>query len=88
MEYVLEGSVRRDADRVRITAQLIPMKDQTHLWAREYERDTKDLLVVQSEIAREISGEIQTALGEHKPIPPAFGDPRFQDLLRRVGFTQ
>jgi TolB-like protein/DNA-binding winged helix-turn-helix (wHTH) protein len=70
VQYVLEGSVRRDADRVRITAQLIQMSDQTHLWAREYDRDTKDLLVVQSEIAREISGEIQTALGEHKPIPP------------------
>jgi TolB-like protein/DNA-binding winged helix-turn-helix (wHTH) protein len=68
VQYVLEGSVRRDADRVRITAQLIQMKDQTHLWAREYDRDTKDLLVVQSEIAKEISGEIQSALGEHRPI--------------------
>src|ERR1700723_151870 len=70
VEYVLEGSVRRDADRVRITAQLIQMKDQTHLWAREYDREPKDVLALQSEIAREISGEIQTALGEHKPISP------------------
>ena len=70
VEYVLEGSVRRDADRVRITAQLIQMKDQTHIWAREYDRELKDVLALQSEIAREISGEIQTALGEHKPIPP------------------
>ena len=70
VQYVLEGSVRRDADRVRITAQLIQMKDQTHLWAREYDREAKDVLVLQSEIAREISGEIQTALGEHKPITP------------------
>jgi len=70
VQYVLEGSVRRDGDRVRITAQLIQMKDQTHLWAREYDRGTKDVLVLQNEIAREISGEIQTALGEHKPIAP------------------
>jgi len=70
VQYVLEGSVRRDADRVRITAQLIQMKDQTHLWAREYDREAKDVLVLQSEIAREISGEIQTALGEHKPVAP------------------
>ncbi len=74
VQYVLEGSVRRDADRVRITAQLIQMKDQTHLWAREYDRETKDVLVLQNEIAREISGEIQTALGEgereHKPTAP------------------
>jgi TolB-like protein/DNA-binding winged helix-turn-helix (wHTH) protein len=77
--YVLEGSVRRDADKVRITAQLIQMKDQTHLWARQYDREPKDVLVVQSEIAREISGEIQTALGEHKrttPVPPGILSPQ------------
>jgi TolB-like protein/DNA-binding winged helix-turn-helix (wHTH) protein/Tfp pilus assembly protein PilF len=77
--YVLEGSVRSDADKVRITAQLIQMKDQTHLWARQYDREPKDVLVVQSEIAREISGEIQTALGEHKhitPIPPETLSPQ------------
>ena len=68
VQYVLEGSVRRDADKVRITAQLIQMRDQTHLLARQYDRETKDLLVLQSEIAHEISGEIQSALGEHKPI--------------------
>jgi TolB-like protein/DNA-binding winged helix-turn-helix (wHTH) protein/Tfp pilus assembly protein PilF len=68
VQYVLEGSVRRDAGRVRITAQLIQIKDQTHLWAQQYDRDPKDLLVVQSEIARQISDEIQTALGEHKPL--------------------
>jgi TolB-like protein/DNA-binding winged helix-turn-helix (wHTH) protein/Tfp pilus assembly protein PilF len=70
VQYVLEGSVRRDADKVRITAQLIQMRDQTHIWARQYDRETKDLLVLQSEIAREISDEIQTSLGGHKPIAP------------------
>lgn len=70
VQYVLEGSVRRDAERVRITAQLIQMKDQTHLWSRQYDRETKDLLVIQGEIAKEISGEIQRALGEHKPVAP------------------
>ena len=70
VQYVLEGSVRRDPDTVRITAQLIRMGDQTHLWARDFDRDPKDLLMVQSEIATEISGEIRTALGDHKPIAP------------------
>ena len=70
VQYVLEGSVRRDAERVRITAQLIQMKDQTHLWARQYDREPKDVLVVQSEIAKEISGEIQSALGVHRPTAP------------------
>ena len=70
VQYVLEGSVRGDADKVRITAQLIQMRDQTHLWARQYDRETKDVLVLQSEIATEISDEIRSALGERKPIAP------------------
>jgi TolB-like protein/DNA-binding winged helix-turn-helix (wHTH) protein/Flp pilus assembly protein TadD len=68
VQYVLEGSVRRDAGRVRITAQLIQVKDQTHLWAQEYDRDLKDLLVLQGEIARQISAEIEVALGERRPV--------------------
>lgn len=75
VQYVLEGTVRRDADRVRISAQLIQMRDQTHLWGRAYDRDAKDLLALQSEIAREISGEIKAALGERKPIAPALQPP-------------
>lgn len=75
VQYVLEGSIRRNADQVRITAQLIQMSDQTHLWARQYDRETKDLLVLESEIARQISDEIQSALGEHKPIPPILQPP-------------
>src|ERR1700723_3175816 len=70
VQYVLEGSVRRDVNKVGITAQLILMKDQTRLWARQYDREVKDLLVIQSEIAREISVEIQTALGGRKPLAP------------------
>jgi TolB-like protein/DNA-binding winged helix-turn-helix (wHTH) protein len=62
VQYVLEGSVRRDAQRVRITAQLIRVKDQTHLWAQEYDRELKDLLVIQTDIAREIALESRTAL--------------------------
>ena len=68
VQYVLEGSVRRDADRVRITAQLIRASDQTHLWAREYDRGLKDLLLLQGEIAQEVADEIQLMLADnHKP---------------------
>jgi tetratricopeptide (TPR) repeat protein len=66
VQYVLEGSVRRDADKVRITAQLIQMKDQSHLWSRRYDRELKSTLALQSEIAEQIAGEIQLALGRHK----------------------
>jgi TolB-like protein/DNA-binding winged helix-turn-helix (wHTH) protein/Flp pilus assembly protein TadD len=74
-QYVIEGSVRRDADRVRITAQLIQVKDQSHVWARQYDRELKDLLNVQSEVAQEIKDEIQLTLGGRKtaggpPTPP------------------
>jgi TolB-like protein/DNA-binding winged helix-turn-helix (wHTH) protein/Tfp pilus assembly protein PilF len=63
VQYVIEGSVRRDAGRVRITAQLIQMKDQTHVWAKEYDRDMRNVLVLQSEIAQEIAAETELALG-------------------------
>jgi TolB-like protein/DNA-binding winged helix-turn-helix (wHTH) protein/tetratricopeptide (TPR) repeat protein len=63
VQYVLEGSVRRDPDKVRITAQLIQMKDQSHLWARRYDRELSSTLALQGEIAQEIAGEIQHALG-------------------------
>ncbi len=62
VQYVLEGSVRRNDDTVRITAKLIQVADQSDLWSREYDRKLKDLLDVQSEIAQEIGDEIQVTL--------------------------
>ena len=66
VQYVLEGSVRRDAERVRITAQLIRTGDQTRLWTREFDRELQSLLAVQSEIAMETADEIQQTLGTKK----------------------
>lgn len=65
--YILEGSVRRDGDHVRITAQLIQTSDQTHLWARQYDREVGGLLSIQSEIAHEVADEIQLTLGRREP---------------------
>jgi len=70
VQYVLEGSIRRDAGNVRISAQLIQVKDQTHLWAREYDRKPESVLVLQGEIAQEVADEIQTALGAGKRAAP------------------
>ena len=67
VEYVVEGSVRRDANNVRITAQLIRTRDQTHIWARQYDRELKSLLALQAEIATEIADEVQLTLGDSKP---------------------
>ena len=67
VQYVLEGSVRRDARRLRITVQLARAGDQTRLWTREFDRELRSLLAVQSEIALETADEIQQTLGEKKP---------------------
>jgi TolB-like protein/DNA-binding winged helix-turn-helix (wHTH) protein/Tfp pilus assembly protein PilF len=72
VQYVLGGSVRRDSNKVRISVQLIRASDQTHLWAREYDRGLKDLLLVQGEIAQEIADEIQLTLADnHEPAAVA-----------------
>jgi TolB-like protein/DNA-binding winged helix-turn-helix (wHTH) protein/Flp pilus assembly protein TadD len=62
VDYILEGSVRREGDRVRITAQLIQVKDQTHLWARDYDRNLRDILALQSDVASAIAREIKLKL--------------------------
>jgi len=67
-DYVLEGSVRRDSQQVRITAQLIQLKDQTHVWARQYDRELNNLLVLQGAIAQEIAAEIQRTLGDRSAM--------------------
>ena len=60
--YVLEGSVRRSQNRVRISAQLIAVSDETHVWAENFERGFGDVLILQSEVARAIAQEIQVKL--------------------------
>jgi TolB-like protein/DNA-binding winged helix-turn-helix (wHTH) protein/Tfp pilus assembly protein PilF len=70
VQYVLEGSVRRDSGHVRIAAQLIQVQDQTHLWAHAYDRELKNLLGLQEEIAHEIADGIQLPLG-HSDAAPA-----------------
>ncbi|HEY6221457.1 MAG TPA: protein kinase, partial [Candidatus Eisenbacteria bacterium] len=62
VEAVVEGSVRRYGDRVRITAQLIEVASDRHLWAKSYERDLSDVLALQGEVAQAIAQEIQIKL--------------------------
>jgi len=64
VQYVLEGSVRRDSNKVRITSQLVRAKDQTRVWSQQYDRELSNLLALQGEIAQEIADEIQLTLGE------------------------
>jgi TolB-like protein len=62
VDAVLEGSVQRSGSRVRITAQLVRAATDEHLWAKSYERDLRDVLALQSEVAGAIAGEIGVAL--------------------------
>ena len=60
--HVLEGSVRREGDRVRITAQLINVADGFHVWSQNFDREIKGILVLQDEIAREVVGALKIRL--------------------------
>jgi TolB-like protein len=59
VDGVVEGSVMREGKRVRITAQLVHAASDRHLWAHSYERDLRDVLTLQTEVARAIADEIQ-----------------------------
>jgi TolB-like protein/DNA-binding winged helix-turn-helix (wHTH) protein len=61
-DYILEGSVRREGGVVRINAQLIRVKDQLHLWAHSYDRETGGLLALQNELGRAIAQQVQVKL--------------------------
>ena len=62
VQYALEGSVRRDGNRVRIDVQLIQVSDQTHLWADSYDRDLNDILRVQDDLGAAVASQIRVAL--------------------------
>lgn len=62
VSHILEGSVRRANGRVRITAQLIQVSDQTHLWAESYERKSGHVLALQSDVAEAVARQIQIRL--------------------------
>lgn len=62
VSHALEGSVRLEAGRVRIVAQLIQVSDETHLWAETYERDLGDILKLQSEVSQAVAREVRVKL--------------------------
>ncbi len=62
VDYVLEGSVRRDGARVRVTAQLIRVRDQIHLWAQNYDRRTDSILDIHGEIGAAIANQVKLEL--------------------------
>jgi TolB-like protein/Tfp pilus assembly protein PilF len=63
---VLEGSVQRAADRVRVNVQLIDARADNHLWAKSYDRDVKDVFAVESEISQEVADALQAKLSPNE----------------------
>jgi TolB-like protein/DNA-binding winged helix-turn-helix (wHTH) protein/thioredoxin-like negative regulator of GroEL len=75
--YVLEGSVRRDGSNLRITAQLVEVSDQAHVWASNYDRNMRNLLQVEDEIASSIAQQVGLSIAlEH---PTKLLDPHIPD---------
>jgi TolB-like protein/DNA-binding winged helix-turn-helix (wHTH) protein len=70
-DYLLEGSVLRADSRVRITAQLVRVRDQARVWAQSYERDLRDVLALQTEVARTIASAIEVTVerAAGRPVP-------------------
>jgi TolB-like protein/DNA-binding winged helix-turn-helix (wHTH) protein/Tfp pilus assembly protein PilF len=86
VDYVLEGSLRRASERVRVTAQLVQVDDQSQVWAETYERDVRDVLILQSEVAEAIARTIAVTLTPDAQARLARGRPvrseAYQDYLR------
>ena len=85
--YILEGSVQRDGQRVRLSAQLIDTRTDAHVWAETYDRDVKDLFTLQSDLAKTIAAQLEATLSpaekaaiETQPT----SDPIARDLYLRA----
>ena len=86
VDYVVEGSVRVQGERVRVNAQLIRVSDQTHVWAEAYEHGTEDLLAIQNDIAVQVSAAVLPRVLLPEESRPAGGgtlDPEaFDEFLQ------
>ncbi|MGE0437498.1 MAG: tetratricopeptide repeat protein [Steroidobacteraceae bacterium] len=65
VQYLLEGSVRKAGNRIRVTAQLIDAATNSHLWSQTYDRGLGDLFAIQDEVAGSVAAALNAALGEH-----------------------
>jgi TolB-like protein/DNA-binding winged helix-turn-helix (wHTH) protein/Flp pilus assembly protein TadD len=62
VQYVLENSLRESGNHIRLTSQLIQVKDQTHLWSRDYDYPAKDILTIEDDVAKAVAQEIRLRL--------------------------
>ncbi|MDQ5858807.1 MAG: hypothetical protein M3542_11105, partial [Acidobacteriota bacterium] len=96
VDAVIEGSVMRAGDRVRITAQLIEAATDRHLWAESYERDLRDVFALQSDVAQAIAREIRvtlspeekTRLASSRPVNPAAHEAYLKGRYWQLKFNE
>ncbi len=92
VNYILEGSARREAGRVRITAQLIQVRDQSHVWAAEYDREMQSVLQLQSEVADAIGNEVRLKLAPAQRVqlanPQAVNPEAYEAYLKGRYFIE
>jgi tetratricopeptide (TPR) repeat protein len=89
VDYVLDGSIRRAAGRVRINAQLVQAADMTNLWAERYDRDVTDVLTIQSEVAMKIAHSLALALNRPQAgAARAASFPAYELCLRGKFFRE
>jgi len=85
--HVVEGSVQRAANKIRVNAQLIDARNDGHLWAQTYDRDLADVFAIQSEIAKAIADQLQAHLSADEKAriaKPSTNDPVAYDLYLRA----
>jgi len=86
---VLEGAVQKTGGKVRVNVQLIDARADTHLWAKSYDRDLKDVLAVESEVSQEIADALQAKLSpseSHALASAGTRDPEAYDLFLRAEY--
>ncbi len=92
VEHVLEGSVRKAGDTIRITAQLIDVKTDSHLWSETYDREFEDIFVIQDEISAHIVDALRIALGTGEVVRtaarPTDDLAAYEDYLKARHFWQ
>jgi TolB-like protein/Tfp pilus assembly protein PilF len=94
VDAVIEGSVRRDGDRVRISVQLVHGPSDTHLWAREYDARLVDLLDLQTQVARDVARELrvrttsQTAVKTDRDVDPSAYEAYLRGRFHLWKFTE
>ncbi len=95
VEYLLEGSARREGGRARITTELIRVRDQIQLWAETFERDLSGILILQSEVARKVAGALalkllpaeQAQLAAARPVNPEAYEAYLKGIERAYRLT-